>query len=208
MKLARVSRTQTPMSTKHMSLLLAKQTKPGQYPPFHINVNVSKKWAWSNWYFEFYLQIPIAFLLQILRQKSFWRNNLTFYLPRPMGSQLCTSAMRGPTTTDLSAISTNGTTPSPAQKIIPLSRNLMFHGLHVLMVNDWKYYILISKIFLVTYCPNPTSLETSEIVLTAPVTATELNYTSAVRSVINILSQSLMLSCNSSGGNVPIGSTW
>ena len=40
--LARVSRTQTPMSIKHMSLQLVRQTKPGQSPQFHINVNVSK----------------------------------------------------------------------------------------------------------------------------------------------------------------------
>ena len=39
--LARVSRIQTPMTTKHMSLQLVRQTKPGQYQPFHINVNVS-----------------------------------------------------------------------------------------------------------------------------------------------------------------------
>ena len=45
---------------------------------------------------------------------------------------------------------------------------------------------MFKKLFLVTYCPNPTSLETSEIVLSWPVTATELNYTSAVRSVMNI----------------------
>ena len=43
MRLARVLRTQTLMIIRHMSLQLVKQTKPGQSPPFHINVNVSKK---------------------------------------------------------------------------------------------------------------------------------------------------------------------
>ena len=68
---------------------------------------------------------------------------------------------------------------------------------------------MFKKLFLVTYCPNPTSMETSEIVLSWPVTATELNYTSAVRSVMKItrIGQSLMQLCNSPGGNVPIENT-
>ena len=51
-------------------------------------------------------------------------------------------------------------------------------------LNEALFFCCVIRYLAVTYCPNPTSMETSEIVLTAPVTAPELNYTSAIGSVL------------------------
>ena len=61
------------MSIRHMSQQLVRQTKPGQYPQFHINANVSKerKFKAIDILNVTLSQIPIASLLLTLQQKSF-----------------------------------------------------------------------------------------------------------------------------------------
>ena len=56
-----------------MSQQLVRQTKPGQYPQFHINANVSKerKFKAIDILNVTLSQIPIASLLLTLQQKSF-----------------------------------------------------------------------------------------------------------------------------------------